>query len=295
WGLGWDSVAESTLDSVGVAAWNKGGTTTFFQSEFFVLPQARMAILLTGSMRINPRKIVEAILLNALVEDGTLGAMPPLFSTTMPPVATPPDVTSLIGIYGNEQNPLRVQRNADGTLALDRWNGSKWVPLDDGATSFQYCNDGWWWSAGNTIRSYRFESVAATGPSTYLIERTMRSGAGYASFTIPLAQKLPDQAALDTAWNAHLQNPVWKVKNTDALAVQLSKDPGSAQTSLAQIPELPGYILFGNQPLVPLADDRGGMVLKIPMTMGRDLHEIVLTTIDGVATVTDGGITWVPA
>ncbi|MGU7775458.1 serine hydrolase domain-containing protein, partial [Burkholderia sp. MR1-5-21] len=299
WGLGWDSVAQATLDSVGIAAWNKNGGNTFFHSDFFVLPHARMAILVTGSAGNDPRRIAETILLNALVEDGTLGALPPLVSTAVPPAATPPNVASIVGNYGNHLYPLRVRANGDGTLALEKWSGSEWDPLQDGATSYRYCNDGWWWSAGNTAHSYRFETVAAVDPDgnpyTYLMDRTTRFGAGHVSTAIPFAQKLPDRSALDDAWSARLQTPVWKMNNTDLIRVQLVADPGAALLSLAQIPDLRGYILLDNQPLVPLADDRGGMVLKIPMNMGRDLHEIVFTTVDGVATLTDGGAVLTPA
>jgi CubicO group peptidase (beta-lactamase class C family) len=299
WGLGWDSVVEPTLDAVGIAAWNKNGASTFFHSELFVLPRARMALLVTGSAGHNPRKIAESILLNALVEDGTLGAMPALVGTAAPPAATPPSVAAITGSYGNHLYPLRVRSNADGTLALDKWNGSRWGPLLAGATSYRYRHDGWWWSDGNTTHSYRFETVAAVdadgNPLTYLIDRTTRFGTGYVSVAIPLAQKLPARPPLNDAWNAYLKTSTWKMKNADAIRVQLATEPGAVQATLARIPELPGYILLDNQPMIPLADDRGGMVLKIPMNMGRDLHEIVFTTVDGVTTLTNGGAVLVPA
>ncbi|HKT99972.1 MAG TPA: serine hydrolase domain-containing protein [Paraburkholderia sp.] len=300
-GLGWDSVADWTMESVGVAGWNKNGGTAFFVSDFFVLPQAQMAILVTGNKGYNPRKIAETILMNALAEDRTIGAVPPLVSTAMPPAATPPNVASLTGSYGNMQNPVQVLQNSDGTLALNRWDGHAWVALKQGATSYQYCSDGWWWSAANTADSYSFQSAVGTDAEgnpynyVYLTQRTTRYGAGYISAAMPLAQKLPDLPQLDAAWSAHLQTAQWKVTNMSPQSVQMATTHSPPQYSLAQIPALPGYILFDNQPLVPLSDDRGGMVLKIPLNMGRDLYEIVFSTVNGVQTITANGMTMVPA
>lgn len=299
WGLGWDTVAHTAIGSAGVGAWEKSGGTAFFQTEFFVLPHAQMALLITGSAGYKPLAIAETILLNALAEDGTIGAVPPLVSMTKPPAAPPPDVAAALGSYGNHDNPVQVKSNADGTLALNKWSGSAWIPLHDGATSYQYCSDGWWWSAGNTQFSYRFEVTPDTGsadaPYRYLVERNARFGTGYVYLTMPLAQQLPDRQPLDTAWLTRLKTPSWTITNLTSVDVAAALNVGPTQLSLSQIPELPGYILFDNQPLAPLADDRGGMMLKIPINLSRDLYEINFTTVNGTETITAGGYTLAPA
>jgi CubicO group peptidase (beta-lactamase class C family) len=302
WGLGWDTVAQMALGAAGVSAWEKNGATTFFESDFFVLPKAQMALLITGNFGYGSLKIAETILMNALVEDGTIAALKPLVNTAMPESAPPPDVTDLLGGYGNYQNPFRVLGNADGTLTLNKWDGSAWGPLqaETGATVFGYCSDGWWWSAKDAQFSYRFET--ATGVDAqgqvysyrYLVQRNARFGAGYAYFTMLLAQQLPALPPLNAVWRAHLATPLWSIRNLTSVDILQALNHGPPKFALTQIPELPGYILLGNQPLAPLADDRAGMVLKIPFNSSRDLFEIAYSTIDGAQTFTVGGFAFLP-
>jgi len=49
------------------------------------------------------------------------------------------------------------------------------------------------------------------------------------------------------------------------------------------------------QLLVPLADDRGGMSVKVPVLFGRDLYEISFATVNGSETMTLGGWNCAPA
>src|SRR5690606_30670628 len=49
WGLGWDHTRQPGLSPVGIKAWAKNGGTAFFATEFFVLPDQHMALLLTGA------------------------------------------------------------------------------------------------------------------------------------------------------------------------------------------------------------------------------------------------------
>jgi len=147
WGLGWDSVQELGLAAAGVTAWSKNGGTVFFTSEFYIVPGAQMALMVTGNDGYHSAALAEDILLRALQEDGTISSLPAVLVNTAPPVATAPAVADAAGIYGASRAPLQVIVGGDGSLELNKWNGTAWTPLDAGATQYQYRSDGWWWSA----------------------------------------------------------------------------------------------------------------------------------------------------
>jgi hypothetical protein len=113
--------------------------------------------------------------------------------------------------------------------------------------------------------------------------------------TFPLAQQLPPRAPLDATWQARLQTSTWQITNLTAQDTVFQIANGDLSLDLAQQPELPGYILFDNQPLVPLADDRAGMVLKTPVNQGRDLYEINFTTAGSATTLIANAFTLAPA
>ena len=49
WGLGWDDVSQKGLAAVGIKAWTKNGGTLFYGSQFFVLPEARLGLAMSGT------------------------------------------------------------------------------------------------------------------------------------------------------------------------------------------------------------------------------------------------------
>ena len=86
WGLGWDSVQQADMNAAGLRAWRKNGGTFFFSSEFFVLPELRMAMLITGSGQdYEPLKIAEGLLLRAAFAKGAI----PELSGAISPVPAP--------------------------------------------------------------------------------------------------------------------------------------------------------------------------------------------------------------
>jgi CubicO group peptidase (beta-lactamase class C family) len=302
WGLGWDSVQQPALATVGVLGWEKDGGTAFFSSEFFVLPQVQMALMLTGNSGYESRKIAENILMSALQEDGTISAVPQTVGGTVPQIAASPAVADAAGIYGNFNTPLQVISNADGSLQLNQWDAdtSKWTQLGSGA--YQYRNDGWWWNDSDAD-SYRFDVVSGTDEEgtafsyRYLMKR-VAPGAGYTYLTLPLAQQLSALPALDNAWQARLGTQ-WKVTNESPTSTTLVLD-GNMPATVSALSELPGYVLFGNNDLryqlfVPLADDRGGMSVKVPGNFGRDLYEIRFASSNSAATLTLGSSVYAPA
>ncbi|WP_313761210.1 serine hydrolase domain-containing protein [Caballeronia sp. GaOx3] len=284
WGLAWDSVVQPGLAAAGILGWEKEGGTAYFSSEFFVVPQAQLALLVTGTMPtpsgFDARKVAETLIFSALKEEGTISALPPTVGGTVPPVSSGGVIGDAVGIYGNANAPLQVVAGSDGSLEINQWNASTptWTPVN----TYQYRSDGWWWSNNDNANSYRFTTVSGTDASgsafsyRYLMKR-VSPGAGYAFVTLPWAQQMAPLAPLDAAWQQRLGTQ-WTMTNdapSDVTYV-IDKNPPVILSSLA---ELPGYVLFGNASLgyqlsIPLSDDRGGMSMKIPVNFGRDLDEM---------------------
>ena len=304
WGLGWDSVQQPGLAKANVLAWEKNGGTAFFSSEFFVLPDARMGLLLTGNSAYGGKAlgIAEGILVRALQEDGTIGTPPAAVSNTVPPVATPPDASDAAGIYGNFKAPVQVIVGADGSLTLNEWSGTAWVPLIAASPRYQYRSDGWWWSDNGALPSFRFTEVSGTDNAghayryRYLMER-VAPGAGFERITLPIGQQLAPLPALSAAWQSRMKSR-WENTNESPESVlwTVTEDP---TVTIDSLPELPGYILFGGadlgyQLLTPLADDRGGPSVKVPVNHGRDLNEVILSTEGGAAVLRTGSSIYAP-
>jgi CubicO group peptidase (beta-lactamase class C family) len=295
WGLGWDSVQQPGLAAAGVLGWEKDGGTAFFTSEFFVVPQAQFALMITGNSGYDARKLAESIVLSALNEDGTIGALPPAVGGTVPPVASGPSIASAAGIYGNSDAPLQVIAGTGGSLQLNQWDSATQAWSKVGAGAYQYRSDGWWWSNSDAA-SYRFAVASGADEDgnaysyTYLMKRVV-PGAGYAYLTLPIGQQLGALTPLDSAWQQRLGTQ-WRLTNDSPTAVPIVID-GNEPALLTSLPELPGYVLYGNNDLrhqlfVPLADDRGGMSVKVPGNFGRDLYEIRFASANNATTLTLG-------
>lgn len=124
WGLGWDSVRQPALEAAGMLGWEKDGGTAFYTSEFFVVPQAQLALMVTGNSGYDARKLAESLVLSALQEDGTIASLPAKASTTAPPAGSGPSIANAAGIYGNSDSPLQVIATPDGGLQLSQWNAT---------------------------------------------------------------------------------------------------------------------------------------------------------------------------
>ena len=68
WGLGWDAVRQPAIAAAGELAWQKNGGTAFFETEFFVLPEAELAFLITGNAGYRPLEIAEEVMMRALID-----------------------------------------------------------------------------------------------------------------------------------------------------------------------------------------------------------------------------------
>lgn len=300
YGLGWDEANSLILGAAGVAGSAKSGATGSFSSFFYVLPDAQMALMIVGNNDYGANGIASGILFDALLEEGTIAALPPLLDVTAPHMATPPNVSALQGVYGNSTVPVQVVVNADSSLTLNQWSGTGWTLLEDGVSSYRYRSDGWWWSDSGTT-SWRFDTLPGTddagNPVSYQY-LTQRAAHGYVFGCMPFAQRLDDGLpALDSAWQARL-NSSWNVMNESELSVVFP--PAALQIRLGSVAGLPGYALFSvsrdggksfqyQQLLKPLADSRGGMAVRIPVDSGRDLFEISFSVENGVETMSACG------
>lgn len=281
WGLGWDTVRQPTLDAAGILAWEKNGGTAFFQSEFFVLPDVGMALLITGGLGYEPLTLAEEILLRALQEARQVKVAPAPVDTAAPPALTPPStMNELIGIYGSVNFPIKVEVASGGALQLSRWLMDAWRPIIDGNSGrYTLRADGWWWSDNNSLPSYRFDVAELTeGDQTvqyrYLISRSTR-GAGYHFVTMPVGQKLEPRDPLSSAWQARLGTQ-WRFAND--ISGSVAEALGGESVPLGSLPDLPGYLLWdGRQLLTPFNGNRARMSVKVPVSDGRDLDEIEIS------------------
>jgi CubicO group peptidase (beta-lactamase class C family) len=278
WGLGWDSTRQPGLGAAGVRAWQKSGGTVFCASDFFVLPQAGMALLLTGNAPgFRPGPVAEGILLRALQETGQLQALPPKVNATAPAVATSSTtaVDAVLGIYGRASKPLKVVSPDRQQIDLWVWSAAQkdWEPLSEG---LRLRSDGWWWSDATPGMHYRWEQ---SDGRRYLLSREPAS-TGHYWVTTPMAEQMPRAAApLPTAWADRL-DITW-VQSSEAPESILLAAGGTATATLRELPELRGYLFWNDrQFLLPLSADRAGMAVRVPLNEGRDLVELVVQTHD---------------
>lgn len=267
WGLGWDNVHQLGLGAVGVDAWAKNGGTTFFASEFFVLPRQRMALFLSGSSHAyGSLPIAEGILLRALQRSGAIARLPqPLVLTAPPQAPNPPDAATLEGVFGSSRAPLKVRANSATAVDVLVWQAGAWQPLAPGLT---LRTDGWWWSDARPAPSYRWVQA---GGLDYLISRVV-GGAGHYQYTVPLAQRMtPLAPELPAGWRARIGSR-WQPINESP---ESTAPPALQVSTLDVLPDLPGYVLWGGtQLLIADSDDHAGMAVKVPGNNGRDLDEL---------------------
>jgi CubicO group peptidase (beta-lactamase class C family) len=281
-GLGWDNVRQSGMRAVGQTAWQKNGGTAFFTSEFYVLPEADMVLMLTGnSLGYGASVLAESIMLRALQDRRTIATLPPPVSHVPPdPAAAPGPDPALAGIYGNFRGAIQAAF-VGGRLSLRRWSADGWTSMYAGLA---LRSDGRWWSESGD--GYAFEFVVIRG-LRYVVQRRP-GGSGHYWDAAPLGQQLqPLEGALSPAWQARIGS-TWELANEapDSAAVRR----GPVRASLALLPELPGYLMWADGELLrPLDDTRAGMTVKVPVNDGRDLTELVFRTVGGVEQLQSNG------
>jgi CubicO group peptidase (beta-lactamase class C family) len=273
YGLGWDTVAQLGLEAAGLRAWSKNGGTAFFSTEFFVLPEARLAVLVSANgFDYDPRSLAEGLLLRTALERGTIRAMPTAIESTVPPVASSaPDVSALVGIYADYERPMQVLDAGDGSLTVRGWSASGWTVV---RTGLRLRIDGRWWSDGASGDCYRFSEVLGR---RYLLHRVLPPNRLYWG-EVPVGEWLPQLSTpLPEAWKKRLGSR-WHCINNDPESIE-GKLMGRTGT-IAELAERPGYVVWIDEPPVRVQllrvidDNEAGMTVKVPVNAGRDLVEL---------------------
>lgn len=278
-GLGWDGVREDGLASVGITAWHKDGGTYIYGTDFFVLPDEKLGVLISGTSGDYPSgMLAQRILISALVERGRLAALPaPLTADVKPlPVAEWAQKADWEGIYATCSALLRLEAQADQTFTVSSYAGGTWKWL---ASGYKLRTDGTLSIDADPLTTYR--SVSAGG-QRYL-SSSQPHGLRHYVVEMPYAQKLAAQAPLSAAWQARL-GQAWLIVNVRADTFGFATS--SPRLSLGAVPGLPGYVVTNalvankvNQISDASASDTvARMCLKIPVVKGRDLDDVVIET-----------------
>lgn len=270
YGLGWDTVKDMTLDSVGVRAWVKGGDTGAYHASLIVAPEAGLAAFVagTGTFGSTPAETVaEEIILNALAERGDIPAVPAPLGNDRPPVATPSqdDINGIVGTYlGTPGLGFRVARGAGDTLSLATLSGDTWVP---NPIPFTFRSDGVWWPDDARARSLK----AVTGwGRTYLVISSP-NGYGTTFGEQILGERVQPAGAIAPAWKSRLGQ--WLFVGDMPTSMSWL---GSPVTEIARIPGLPGYLDVATlSPVDARRPNMGSMFLQVPLLMGRDLDDLL--------------------
>lgn len=295
-GLGWDGVRQDGLAAVGVTAWHKNGGTFVYGSDFFVLPDEGLALMITGtSTTYGPGKLAERILLQALVERGSLAALPAPLTTITPSAvhASEAPFTQIDGMYASADALYRFQTQADRTVRMSNYDAGNW---NEEAIVLKMRDDGFFSSDTEPLVSY--QAVQAQGRQ-YIIRRAP-GGMSHYLRELPYLQKLDAQAPLSAAWQNRLGRRWLVVNEPDSSWLMQYASP---VLTLSGVPDLPGYIVVNadthgkeNQIADASTSDRVAlMCLKIPFALGRDLNDVAIFPRSGEEWVQVGSSVFRPA
>ncbi len=269
WGLGWDSTQHPALHTLGFTCWEKNGGTAFFTSDFFVMPNEDLAVMITGtSGRYGAGALAERILLHALRDKRLIQALPSPVPSSPPPVAegdaSPHD---LAGYYASNEGLIKVEQEG-ATLSVLIWVAGEWTVRE---TGLQLRDDGWF-ASDNSASAYRSSSI---GSFRYLTRR-FPVGYGHYFLTVPYGQRIQASSPLSPAWQARLGKS-WLIISEHESSVRMVLD--SPELKVEAVPEMPGYFVAAERQLnLPANDLRTRQFLKIPVLHSRDQNELVVYT-----------------
>lgn len=278
-GLGWDTVQQLGFAQVGQTAWVKGGDTSDYHSGMVVLPEAGLAAVVVGNGPVfssdAAELIAEDMLMNALVDQGTIDAMPTAALVAPKSVApTQWQRAAASGTFLNYAFALRARVDADGALHVATVSNGQWVESPRVLTMRK---DGWFWAEGTGL-SVRAEQ---TWGRTYLVQRGPSGVNGtYAKDTIA-GQKVYS-APTPKAWQGRTGH-TWLNVSERADSTMWGISP---TITLQSIPGLTGYLVAAYAPApatinVSRSDNVGFMPIQLPFLFGRDLYEISVRNVDG--------------
>jgi len=283
YGLGWDTVAQPGLKAVGIRGWQKGGSIDgayglMYRSTMIVAPDANLGVvvMMASNQSSSDRvvKVGERVLLRALVDKGTLAAMPASLTQNPLPVNSPTaeEKSTYCGFYAASSTLYRLSFAADGSLTVESYLENIWTPKYAG---FKKRSDGWYAADGDSITALRL----LTGSGRKYIDFRKLYGAEHYTTTYLLAQQLDARDAISAAWQNRMATRWLPVNKTLFLSSFLGLNIDHSML-LTSVNGLRGY-LFTDANVVrdmdPPMDERlDGMYLQIPQVSGRDLTDAAM-------------------
>ncbi len=282
YGLGWDSVMQPALDSVGVVGWMKTGDFALNGAVIVVVPSERLGVVVMGTSGSfnsgNATAIAERILLRALAEKGRIAAMPVRLTATVLPEKTAGDaiLDGAEGYYANNSTFMRVKRNGT-TLDIEKYDPPSpgvpgtWIAQ---VTGLKYRNDDRFSTDGNPSESYSF--ITAEGRQ-YVVQRSM-TGYHYCYDDNVTFQKVSAVGALGAAWSGR-DGKIWLLTNDHPTYDDRWQVPLMMLNSL-NIPSV-GIFYFANSGQLQVvnqsdSDTLATMMLRIPQMQGKELNDVVI-------------------
>jgi CubicO group peptidase (beta-lactamase class C family) len=277
-GLGWDSVNQAAMATLGIKGWEKGGDTNSYGAVLVVLPEEGLSAAVTGASGLSSGEataIAERILARALIEKGRLTAMPSrLESADLPPATLSPEAAKrLPGVYVAFNGVFKFELDSQGMLSMQVNRAGSWIPAFGGLS---YRNDGW------------FSAPAEIG-LPISISFLQADGRDYAAFRLPtpngwyrnpvvFAQKLAPAKPLSPAWQSRI-GKTWLPVNYSWADDYLSpfNDP---RLRLVPVEGAEGYVFSAGADGLFTAlpqegrDDEARSFILIPVVNGRDLCDV---------------------
>jgi len=278
-GLGWDSVAQEGMASIGVKGWEKGGDTSSYGAAMIVLPEEGLSVAVTGASGIGSgiaKAIGEKVLARALVEKGRLRAMPvPAAPSPGQEVDIPPEVLGdLPGIYVNFSKVYKLDLGPDGSLSMKVFGNGIWA---EALGTMTYRADGWFSPTGENAAPVDLRWLTADGRD-YVAVR-MPGANGWHSSVIPWGQKIEPAPPLSPAWSARI-GKTWLPVNYSFGDDYIG--PGvDPRVLLSSIEGAEGYVfssgpdgIMTTRPAQVGGDSESHSFILIPQINGRDLFDV---------------------
>jgi CubicO group peptidase (beta-lactamase class C family) len=296
-GLGWDTVADPGLETVGVTGWTKGGDTGDYHSAMVVAPAARLGCVVLGVAPLNSRDceaLAQRILLHALVDKGVEPSVPATMPVAVPPLknATVAEVAGMTGYWASKNSMLKVTASPSRTRAL---TVTMLEPGGGGRVlgqGMRLRTDGRFWTDGSPASARRVDAVGRS----YIANDTPR-GDGYYRDEEVLGQKVLPGAALSAAWRARVGRD-WLLVNEKPWGMEYGDGP---VLSIGDWSGLPGY-LGVNVPAYGLeildagaGDDLAVMFLQIPGFGSVDQNDLTVLRRGGQEWMRFGSMLFRPA
>lgn len=277
-GLGWDSVSQSAMATLGIKGWEKGGDTSSYGAALVVLPEEGLSAAVTGASGVSSGEataIAERILARALVEKGRLAAMPSSLEASDLSSAklSPEAAIRLPGVYVTFNGVFKFELDSQGTLSMQVNRAGSWTPAFDG---FSYRSDGWFAASAESGLPITISFLQAEGRD-YVAFR-MPSQNGWYRNPMVFAQKLALAKPLSPAWESRI-GKTWLPVNFSSADDYLSpfNDP---RLRLVPVEGAEGYVFSAGPDGLFTAlpqegrDDEARSFILVPMINGRDLCDV---------------------